>query len=127
LENREREINEKSLLIDELKRELAEIKINPYEMLDEARRKKQSENIHAVLKPKQYELFKILSQGEKGYEEILETVQSKNLDIRDMAALRLQISRLDKKLKQDTIYKIERIRRNKALYFRINEVYAKDS
>lgn len=127
LENREREIKEKSLLIDELKRELAKIKINPSEMLDEARRKKQSENVHAVLKQKQYELFKILSQGEKGYEEILETVQSKNLDIRDMAALRLQISRLDKKLKQDTIYKIERIRRNKALYFRIDKTIVNES
>jgi hypothetical protein len=44
-----------------------------------------------------------------------------------MAALRLQISRLDKKLAKETIFKIERIRRNKTLYFRINEVYAKDS
>ncbi len=120
LEDREREIREKNLLIDELKNELAEIKKNPTELFEEKRRRIQSENIHDLLSPKQYELFKLLSQGEKNYEELFKETQRMGLDIRDMAALRLQLSRLNNKLEQDTIYKVERIHRNKSFLFRIS-------
>ena len=120
LEERENELREKSLLISELKKELIEIKENPTTMLEQERRKKQSENIHTLLKPKQLELFKILRQGEKNYEEIFNEVCNKKLSIHDMHALRLLISRLNKKLRQETNFKIERTLRDKIFYFKIS-------
>ncbi len=120
LEERENELREKSLLISELKKELIEIKENPAAMLEQERRKKQSENIHTLLKPKQLELFKILRQGEKNYEEIFNEVCNKKLNIHDMHALRLLISRLNKKLRQETNFKIERTLRDKIFYFKIS-------
>ena len=120
LEEREKELREKSLLVSELKKELIEIKENPAAMLEQERRKKQSENIHTLLKPKQLELFKILRQGEKNYEEIFNEVCNKKLNIHDMHALRLLISRLNKKLRQETNFKIERTLRDKIFYFKIS-------
>jgi DNA-binding response OmpR family regulator len=119
LDDRERALQEKSLLIDELKEELLRIKKNSAAVLEQERRKKQSETIHTLLKPKQLELFKILNQKEKSYEEIFEETRSKKLNIRDLHALRLLISRLNKKLKRETVFRIERIRRFKTLYFKI--------
>jgi DNA-binding NtrC family response regulator len=119
LDARERALQEKSLLIDELKEELLRIKKNSAAVLEQERRKKQSETIHTLLKPKQLELFKILNQKEKSYEEIFEETRSKKLNIRDLHALRLLISRLNKKLKRETVFRIERIRRFKTLYFKI--------
>ena len=119
LEEREREIEEKSLLIEELKKALAEIKENPAIMLEEERKKRQSENIHKLLNPKQFELFKILRKEERSYNEIFEIASSKKLAIRDMHALRLQLSRLDKKLLQETNFKVARRRRDRVLYFTI--------
>ena len=126
LEDKERAIREKDLLIEEIRKELAGIRENPSRVLDDQRKKRQSENIHSVLKPKQFELFKVLCQGEKNYDEILQTAHSKNIDIRDMAALRLQISRLDKKLNQETNYKIVKIRRDKVLFFGIDGTPSKE-
>jgi len=119
LESREREIQERSLLIEELKKALAEIKENPARMLEEERKKRQSENIHTLLNTKQLELFKILRKEERSYNEIFEIASSKKLAIRDMHALRLQLSRLDQKLKKETNFKITRIRRDRVLYFTI--------
>lgn len=51
--------------------------------------------------------------------EILETSRSRKIDILDMAALRVQISRLNKKLRQERTFKIERIQRNDNFYYRI--------
>ena len=70
LQDKERAIKEKELLISELKKELAEIKINAPAKLEAERRKRQSENVHTILRPKQLELFKMLSQGEKSYAEM---------------------------------------------------------
>jgi CheY-like chemotaxis protein len=120
MEDKEREIGTKDSLIDQLKEELQEIKKNQQRLYDELRRKTQSERIHTLLKPKQLGLFKILSQSERNYDEILAAAQSERLNIRDLAALRLQISRLDKKLTQETNYKIEKIRRQGCLYLKIN-------
>ena len=120
LEERENALREKSLLIGELKKELIEIKENPAAMLEQERRKKQSENIHTLLKPKQFELFKMLRQGEKNYEEIFNEVCNKKLNIHDMHALRLLISRLNKKLRQETNFKIERTLRDKIFYFKVS-------
>lgn len=119
LKDRESEIKEKEILIDELKKELTEIKINAPAKLDAEKKKQQSENIHALLNPKQLELFKIMCEGQKSYTELLATSCNRNLDIRDMSTLRVQMSRLNKKLEQETLYKIERIPRNNIYYFRI--------
>ena len=119
LEGKEREIEEKSLLIEELKKALAEIKENPVKILDQERKKRQSENIHTILNTKQFELFKILREEERSYNEIFDIASSKKLAIRDMHALRLQLSRLDQKLKRETNFKIARIRRDRVLYFSI--------
>jgi len=67
IEEKGKEIKEKELLIAELKKELAEIKINAPAKLEEERKRRQSENVHSILNLKQLELFKILSQGEKTY------------------------------------------------------------
>jgi hypothetical protein len=119
LDEKEREIQEKSLLIEELKKSLAEIKENPVKILDQERKKRQSENIHTILNTKQLELFKILREEERSYNEIFDIASSKKLAIRDMHALRLQLSRLDKKLMQETNFKIVRRRRDTVLYFTI--------
>ena len=65
------------------------------------------------------ELFKMLSQGEKSYAEILESARNIKLDIHDMAALRVQISRLNRRLRQETNFKVERVQRNECFYYRI--------
>jgi len=108
------------LIITELKQELAEIKINAPANLEEERKRRQTENVHTILNSKQLELFKILSHGEKTYSEILETARNIKLDIHDMAALRVQISRLNRKLKQETNYKVERVQRKDQFYYRIS-------
>ena len=122
LEERERELKEKSLLIDKLKKELIAIKENPAALFEQERRKKQSENIHTLLRPKLLELFNILRQGEKNYDDIFQEALSRQLDIRDMYALRLLMSRLNKKLKQETNFQIKRIPRDKVVYFKISSV-----
>ena len=119
LDEREKEIKEKELLIAEITNELTEIRINAPAKIEAERKKRQSENIHSLLNPKQMELFQILCQGEKNYTEIFETVRNRKLDIRDMATLRVQMSRLNKKLEQETLYKIDRIPRNNIYYFRV--------
>ena len=119
LEEKERKIQEKELLITYLRKELAEIKINAPAKLEEERKRRQSENVHTILNPKQLKLFKILSQEEKTYSEILESARNIKLDINDMAALRVQISRLNRKLKQETNFKVERVQRNSEFYYRI--------
>ena len=119
LDDREKEIKEKELLIAELKSELAEIRINAPVKLDAEKRKRQSEEIHTFLNQKQLELFRILCQGENTYTKILETARNRKLDIRDMSTLRVQLSRLNKKLEQETVYKIERTQRNNVYYFRV--------
>ena len=53
LEVSEKKIKEKELLISELKQELAEIKINAPAKLEEERKRRQSENVHTILNPKQ--------------------------------------------------------------------------
>ena len=53
LEVSEKKIKEKELLISELKQELAEIKINAAAKLEEERKRRQSENVHTILNPKQ--------------------------------------------------------------------------
>ena len=120
LENNAKNIKEKELLISELKKEIAEIRINAPLKIEEERKKRQSENVQTILNPKQLTLFKILSEGEKNYSEILETARINKLDIRDMPSLRVQISRLRKKLELETVYKIERIQKNEILYFRVS-------
>lgn len=120
LEVSEKQIKEKELLISELKQELAEIKINAPAKLEEERKRRQSENVHTILNPKQLELFKMLSQGEKTYSEILESARNIKLDIHDMAALRVQISRLNRKLRQETNFKVERVQRNNDFFYRIS-------
>ena len=119
LEIGEKKIKEEELIIAELKKELAEIKINAPAKLEEERKKRQSENVHTILNPKQLELFKILSQGEKTYSEVLESARNIKLDIHDIAALRVQISRLNRKLKQETNFKVDRVQRNDCFYYRI--------
>ena len=119
LEVNEKKVNEKELLIAELKKELAEIRINAPAKLEEERKRRQSEIVHTILNPKQLELFKILSQGEKTYSETLKSARDMKLDIHDMAALRVQISRLNRKLKQETNYKIERIQIKDQFYYKI--------
>ncbi len=114
------QLEEKDRQIIRLQKELAEIKSNPALILEKEKKKKQSENVADVLNLKQYELYKILSQGEKNYNELLEAVKTKDIDINDLAALRLQLSRLSKRLEQETLYKVERIRRDKILYFKIS-------
>ena len=120
LEVSERIMKEKELLIAELKQELAEIKINAPAKFEEERKRRQSENVHAILNPKQLGLFKMLSQGEKTYSEILESVRNSKLDIRDMPTLRVQISRLNRRLKQETNFKVERVQRTDCFYYRIS-------
>ena len=120
LEVSEKQIKEKELLISELKQELAEIKINAPAKLEEERKRRQSENVHTILNPKQLELFKMLSQGEKTYSEILESARNIKLDIHDMAALRVQISRLNRKLKKETNFRVERVQRNNDFFYRIS-------
>ena len=119
LEDKEKAIKDKELLISELKKELAEIKINAPAKLEAERRKRQSENVHTILSPKQLELFKMLSQGEKSYAELFETARINKLDIHDMAALRVQISRLNRKLRLETNFKVERTLRNEVYYYKI--------
>lgn len=119
LEEKEQEIREKKLLIDELKRALAAIKENPAELLKQEKRKRQSKAIHTILKPKQLELFKLLREGEKNYTELFKIVSDKKLNIRDMDALRLQLSRLNAKLQEETTFKILKRRKDKTLYFSI--------
>ena len=114
-----KKIKEKELIIAELKKELAEIKINAPAKIEEERKRRQSENVHSILNPRQLGLFKILSQGEKTYSEILESARSIKLDIHDMAALRVQISRFNRKLRQETKFKIERVQRDDCFYYRI--------
>jgi len=120
LEIGEKKLKEKELIITELKQELAEIKINAPAKLEEERKRRQTENVHTILNPKQLELFKILSQGEKTYSEILESARSRKLDIHDMPALRVQISRLNRKLRQETNFKVERVQRNDQFYYRVS-------
>jgi hypothetical protein len=119
LEDSNKEIKEKELLITELRQELAEIKINAPAKLEAERKKRQSENVHTILNSKQLELFKMLSQGEKTYSEVLESARNSRLDINDMAALRVQISRLNRKLKQETNYKIERVQIKDQFYYKV--------
>ena len=119
LEDKNQEIIEKELVIAELKKELTEIKINAPLKLEAERKRKQSENVHTILNPKQLALFKMLSQGEKTYSEILESARNSKFNIHDMAALRVQISRLNRKLKQETNFKVERIQRNDCFYYKI--------
>ena len=119
LEDKNQEIKEKELVIAELKKELAEIRINAPLKLEAERKRRQSENVHTILNPKQLELFKILSQGEKPYSEILESARNSKLDIRDMPTLRVQISRLNRKLRQETNFKVERIQKNDCFYYRV--------
>jgi hypothetical protein len=64
-------------------------------------------------------LYKILSQGEKTYAEILESARNIKLDIHDMAALRVQISRLNRKLRQETNFRVERVQRDEQFYYRV--------
>jgi len=120
LEIGEKKLKEKELIITELKQELAEIKINAPAKLEEERKRRQTENVHTILNPKQLELFKILSQGEKTHSEILESAHSRKLDIHDMPALRVQISRLNRKLRQETNFKVERVQRNDQFYYRVS-------
>jgi len=61
----------------------------------------------------------MLSQGEKSYAEILESARNIKLDIRDMDALRVQISRLNRKLRQETNFRVERVQRNEQFYYRV--------
>jgi len=119
LEVSEKKMKEKELLIAELKQELSEIKINAPAKLEEERKRRQSENVHTLLNPKQLGLFKMLSQDEKTYSEILESARNSKLDIRDMPTLRVQISRLNGKLKKETTYKVERMQRSDCFYYRI--------
>lgn len=119
LEAKGKEINAKELLIAELKKELAEIRINAPLKLEEERKKRQSDNVHTILNPKQLTLFKMLSGSEKTYPEILETAHNNKLDIHDMSAMRVQVSRLNKKLQRETNYKIEKLQRNDIFYYRI--------
>jgi len=55
----------------------------------------------------------------KKCQEILESACNIKLDIHDMAALRVQISRLNRKLRQETNFKVERIQRNDCFYYRV--------
>ena len=119
LEIGEKKLKEKELLIAELKKELAEIKINAPAKLEEDRKRRQTENVHTILNQKQLELFKILSKEEKTYSEILESASNIKLNIHDMSALRVQISRLNRKLKQETNFKVERMQRNSEFYYKI--------
>lgn len=119
LDKKERELREKSLLIEELKKRLVEMKDYPALVVEEERKKRQSKNIDALLNTKQLELFKLLREKELSYSDIFEIATSKELGIRDLHALRLQLSRLDHKLKRETHFKIARRRRDSVLYFTI--------
>lgn len=119
LDERERELREKSLLIDELKRALLALRENPSELLEEQKRRKQGSSIDRLLKPKQLALFNMLHRNELSYDEIFTSTINKKLNIKDMHALRLQISRLNKKLRKETNFSIHKVRRNKTTYFTI--------
>jgi len=93
---------------------------NPLAMMPADKIKRYGADVNSVLSSKQLSLFEILKQGEKTYEEILEITQSKNLDISNIEALRLQIFRLSKKLEQETVFKIDRTRRNGVLFINIS-------
>jgi len=95
---------------------------NPSATIPADKIKRYGADVNSVLSSKQLGLFKILEQGEKTYEEILEITQSKNLDISNIEALRVQIFRLSKKLEQETVFKIDRTRRNGNLFFNISSV-----
>ncbi len=119
LNDRETEIRQKENTIAELKKELTEITLNAPAKLEADRKKRQSENIHTILNPKQLGLFKILSQGEKNYTQILESAHNSRLDVRDIPALRVQLSRLNRKLTQESVYAIDKIQRPDGCYFTI--------
>lgn len=119
LEERDRELKEKSLLIDELKKSLLKIKENPSEMLEQEKRIRQGQNIDKLLKPKQLALFKLLYGNEVSYPEMFNLASHRELNIRDLHALRLQISRLNKKLIEETNFRIQKVRRNKTCYLTI--------
>ncbi|MEI6126837.1 MAG: response regulator [Pseudomonadota bacterium] len=119
IEEMEAQLREKDKLIAELQHELASILENPTVLLEQEQRKKQSEHLENILNPKQIELFNLLRGSEMSYEEIYGAAVQKGLDIRDMEALRLQLSRLNKKLEEETIFSFDRIRRDKVLYLTI--------
>jgi hypothetical protein len=111
LEDKERVIKEKELLISKLKKQLAEIKTNAPAKLEAECRKRQSENVHSILSPEQLELFRLLSHDEKSYAEILETACINKLDIHDMPFLRVQISRLNKNFSRQLIIRLRECKR----------------
>lgn len=82
LEIGEKKIKEKELLIAELKKELAEIKINAPAKIEEERKRRQSENVHTILNPKQsYHLRK--AGGLKPLEPLKGTKKNKNKPTRN--------------------------------------------
>jgi hypothetical protein len=120
LKAKEHLLKENDLRIEELQNELTHLENGSSGPLEIDKRKKQSEKLDLVLNSKQIGLFSILSQGEKNYEQIYEIAKTNNLEIHNIAALRLQINRLTKKLEHETIFTIEKIRRDGVLYFRLS-------
>ena len=121
LEAMEAQIKERDVLIEKLQRELDEKAQYPAAVPHQEQKSKQGKSIAAILNQKQFGLFEILNTGEKDYQNIFNEAAGRDLGIRDMDALRLQLSRLSKKLEEETGFAVKRIRRNKVLYFTIDK------
>ncbi|MFC1592163.1 response regulator [Thermodesulfobacteriota bacterium] len=119
LQDVENQLQQKEQNIAALTSQLAALKNNPALVLKNEKRGLQSDAIERILNNKQAVLFNALSAGEKSYAELLQTAREQKIDIRDMVALRLQISRLTKKIEENTHFRIQRIRRKKVLYLQV--------
>jgi hypothetical protein len=83
-------------------------------------KKVRSEQINTFLNPKEMAMFNLLSTEEKTYDELLDEIKKIKLGIRDISALRLQVSRLAKKLEEKTIFRLNRFRRSKTLFLKVS-------
>ena len=115
-----RMLEEKDKIIERLKAELAEIKKDPGKQLETQEKKVRSEQINTFLNPKEMAMFNLLSTEEKTYDELLDEMKKINLGIRDISALRLQVSRLTKKLEEKTVFRLNRFRRAKTLFLKVS-------
>jgi len=114
-----RMLEEKDKVIAKLKEELAEIKRDPGKHVEMQEKKIRSEQINTFLNPKEMAMFNLLSTEERTYNDLLNEIKKIKPDIRDISALRLQISRLAKKLEEKTVFRLNRFRREKILFLKV--------
>lgn len=114
-----KKLEEKDKIIEGLRKELSEIKNNPGKHLELENKKVRSEQLSTVLNSKEMALFNLLSHEERTYDDLFAEMEKSELGIRDISALRLQISRLAKKLEEKTIFRINRVRRLKTLFLKV--------